>query len=121
MDELVREEPEEARYHEMRAAVRVDNKKFALALEDYDKALSSTPGALASVFWLHLAHGPVSCWLVYIDADASARRPTSQLLLEPLSVCSRYTLCQRHFQGRCIYDHPGLQITSPPEESLAKD
>ena len=44
VDELVREEPEDARYHEMRAAVRVDNKNFATALEDYDKALSSTPG-----------------------------------------------------------------------------
>ncbi|CAL5223473.1 g5995 [Coccomyxa viridis] len=43
VDELVREEPEDARYHEMRAAVRVDNKNFASALEDYDKALSSTP------------------------------------------------------------------------------
>ena len=44
VDELVREEPEDARYHEMRAAVRVDNKNFASALEDYEKALSSTPG-----------------------------------------------------------------------------
>ena len=44
VDELVREEPEDTRYHEMRAAVRVDNKNFAAALEDYEKALSSTAG-----------------------------------------------------------------------------
>ena len=48
VDELVREDPEDARYHEMRAAVRVDDKMFAAALEDYDKALSSTPGVQPS-------------------------------------------------------------------------
>lgn len=47
VDELVREAPEDARYHEMRAAVRVDDKKFAPALEDYEKALSSTSGVMS--------------------------------------------------------------------------
>ena len=51
VDELVREEPEDARYHEMRAAVRVDDKKFSLALEDYDKALDSTPGGCSMDCW----------------------------------------------------------------------
>lgn len=48
----MREDPEDARYHEMRAAVRVDDKKFAPALEDYWKALDGTPGDCP-----HLHHG----------------------------------------------------------------
>ncbi|CAK0785284.1 hypothetical protein CVIRNUC_008490, partial [Coccomyxa viridis] len=72
VDELVREEPEDARYHEMRAAVRVDDKKFSLALEDYDKALDSTPGdALVERARLlagrALAHEGLSDWQAALD------------------------------------------------------
>lgn len=44
VDELVTAQPDVARWHEMRAAVRVDNKQFQPALEDYERAIASTSG-----------------------------------------------------------------------------
>ncbi|KAK9918641.1 hypothetical protein WJX75_005609 [Coccomyxa subellipsoidea] len=44
VDELVAAQPDVARWHEMRAAVRVDGKQFESALTDFDQAISATPG-----------------------------------------------------------------------------
>ncbi|BDA47067.1 hypothetical protein COCOBI_09-5220 [Coccomyxa sp. Obi] len=43
VDELVAAQPDTARWHEMRAAVRVDGKQFESALVDFDQAIAATP------------------------------------------------------------------------------
>lgn len=57
VDELVAAQPDVARWHEMRAAVRVDGKQFESALTDFDQAISATPGKTAR------KKGP--CWSRY--------------------------------------------------------
>jgi hypothetical protein len=78
VDELVREAPEDARYHEMRAAVRVDDKKFAPALEDYEKALSSTPGVMSCPKCsMHDCCVIVACWPHHLHPDSVASLRTN--------------------------------------------
>ncbi|EIE21845.1 TPR-like protein [Coccomyxa subellipsoidea C-169] len=48
VDELVAAQPSAARWHEMRAAVRVDGKQFESALTDFNQAINATPGCCVS-------------------------------------------------------------------------
>ncbi len=48
VDELVAAQPSVARWHEMRAAVRVDGKQFESALTDFNQAINATPGGIQS-------------------------------------------------------------------------
>lgn len=43
VDQLVAAEPDAARWHEMRASVLVDGKRFEPALQEYARALAATP------------------------------------------------------------------------------
>ena len=44
LNELVENEPNSSRWHEMRAQVLVDGKNFRAAVDDFDAALQEVPG-----------------------------------------------------------------------------
>ena len=48
LNELVENEPNSSRWHEMRAQVLVDGKNFRAAVDDFDAALQEVPGIMLS-------------------------------------------------------------------------
>lgn len=64
LSELIYQQPQSARWSEMRAQVLLDSKNFAAAIMDYNEAMQRTPSVLP---WPHsnTVHFPCSTTLVY--------------------------------------------------------
>ena len=66
LNELVENEPDSSRWHEMRAQVLVDGKNFRAAVDDFDAALQEVPGIICP------GHCTASCSTA-MRASASTR------------------------------------------------
>ena len=90
----------------MRAAVRVDDKKFSLALEDYEKALSSTPGGSQHVLMADKTQAADGC-SIQLLWTAQKRVAGKDLIDDMLAAGDALVERARLLAGRALA-HEGL-------------
>lgn len=116
LNELVENEPNSSRWHEMRAQVLVDGKNFKAAVDDFDAALQEVPGIMLSGCPGHCSAGLGCCtvfrfpvtWARVLSATTAVAL-ASGVLIAGLGCCQlhliaalRGTLTRRSRQTRLI-------------------
>eukprot|EP00891_Asterochloris_glomerata_P002907 jgi/Astpho2/2907/e_gw1.00050.290.1_t len=95
LNELVENEPNSSRWHEMRAQVLVDGKNFKAAVDDFDAALQEVPGSerldrARLTAGRALAHEGLSQWQSALDDyNAALQLSKDAGLVDPFVVNSR--------------------------------